>query len=182
MAPETRRLFGIHSTPPAIAEYITRHLPFEGLPLDQCRIFEPFAGHAVFLVAAMQRMRELMPHDMSSEERHRFFVERLCGIEIDDFAREVARLSLMLADYPNPDGWRLHGADALCSDLFDQELDAARIVLCNPPLKISAPVREPGTPPSFPSESQPIFCAKCFRSLLTCSDLCCPLVPGREKL
>ena len=135
VAPETRRLFGIHSTPPAIAEYITRHLPFEDLPLDQCRIFEPFAGHAVFLVAAMQRMRELMPHDMTSEERHRYFIKMLCGIEIDDFAREVARLSLMLADYPNPDGWRLYGADALRSDLFEQELDAAQVVLCNPPFE-----------------------------------------------
>ena len=135
VAPETRRLFGIHSTPPAIAEYITRHLPFEDLPQDQRRIFEPFAGHAVFLVAAMQRMRELMPPDMTAEERHRYFVKMLCGIEIDDFAREVARLSLMLADYPNSDGWRLHGADALRSDLFEQELDAARIVLCNPPFE-----------------------------------------------
>ncbi len=135
VAPETRRLFGIHSTPPAIAQYITRHLPFEDLPLDQRRIFEPFAGHAVFLVAAMQRMRELMPPEMTSAQRHRYFVNMLCGIEIDDFAREVARLSLMLADYPNPDGWRLYSADALRSDLFDQELDAAHIVLCNPPFE-----------------------------------------------
>ena len=135
VAPETRRLFGIHSTPPAIAEYITRQLPFEDLPLNQRRIFEPFAGHAVFLVAAMQRMRELMPSDMNSAQRHRYFVKMLSGIEMDDFAREVARLSLMLADYPNPDGWRLYGADALKSELFMQELRAARIVLCNPPFE-----------------------------------------------
>ncbi len=135
VAPETRRLFGIHSTPPAIAEFITRQLPFEDLPLNQRRVFEPFAGHAVFLVAAMQRLRELMPPDMNSAQRHRYFVKMLSGIEIDDFAREVARLSLMLADYPNPDGWRLHGADALASEPFEQELHAARIVLCNPPFK-----------------------------------------------
>ncbi len=135
VAPDTRRLFGIHSTPPAIAEYITRQLPFEDLPVDQRRIFEPFAGHAVFLVAAMQRLRELMPPDMDSAQRHRYFVNMLSGIEIDDFAREVARLSLMLADYPNPDGWRLHGTDALASELFEQELHAAQIVLCNPPFE-----------------------------------------------
>ena len=135
VAPETRRLFGIHSTPPAIAEFITRQLPFEDLPIEECRIFEPFAGHAVFLVAAMQRLRELLPPDMDSARRHRYFVTMLSGIEIDPFAREVARLSLMLADYPNPDGWRLYGADALTSDLFEQELHAARIVLCNPPFE-----------------------------------------------
>lgn len=135
VARETRKLFGIHSTPPAIAEYIIRQLPFEDLPADRRRIFEPFAGHAVFLVAAMQRLRELMPSDMDSSQRHQYFVNMLSGIEIDDFAREVARLSLMLADYPNPDGWRLYGNDALASERFDQELRAAQIVLCNPPFE-----------------------------------------------
>ena len=135
VAPETRRLFGIHSTPPAVAEYITRQLPFEDLALNQRRIFEPFAGHAVFLVAAMQRLRELIPSEMTSAQRHRYFVNMLSGIEIDPFAREVARLSLMLADYPNPDGWRLYGANAMRSELFEQELSAARIVLCNPPFE-----------------------------------------------
>ena len=135
VAPETRRLFGIHSTPPAIAEYITRQLPFEELPLNQRRIFEPFAGHAVFLVAAMQRLRELIPPEMDSTQRHSYFIKMLSGIEIDDFAREVARLSLMLADYPNPDGWRLYGDDALSNEPFEKELHAARIVLCNPPFE-----------------------------------------------
>lgn len=135
VAPETRRLFGIHSTPPAVAEYITRQLPFEDLAPNQRRIFEPFAGHAVFLVAAMQRLRELLPSEMTPAQRHRYFVKMLSGIEIDPFAREVARLSLMLADYPNPNGWRLHLADALDSELFEKELSAARIVLCNPPFE-----------------------------------------------
>ena len=63
----------------------------------------------------------------------------LSGIEIDDFAREVARLSLMLADYPNPDGWRLHGGDALKSPMFAHELSEANIVLCNPPFGAFTP-------------------------------------------
>ena len=132
---ETRKSFGIHSTPPAIAEYIVRRLPFESLDPTERRVFEPFSGHSVFLVAAMQRMRELLPSDMTHDERHQYFVEMLSGIEIDPFAREVARLSLMLADYPNPDGWSLHGADALASPLFEEELAKANIVLCNPPFE-----------------------------------------------
>ena len=133
VAKDTRRLYGIHSTPPAIAEYMTRQLPFEDLEQNERRVFEPFAGHGVFLIAAMQRMRELLPTEMTAEQRHRYFVNMLSGIELDEFAREVARLSLMLADYPNPDGWRLYGGDALESTIFDQELNTARIVLCNPP-------------------------------------------------
>ena len=139
VAPETRRLYGIHSTPPAIAEYIARQLPFEDLGQNERRVFEPFAGHGVFLIAAMQRMRELLPAGMTSEQRHDYFVNMLSGIEIDEFAREVARLSLLLADYPNPDGWRLYGGDALDSKLFEQELNDARIVLCNPPFEDFSP-------------------------------------------
>ena len=132
---ETRKEFGIHSTPYAIAEYMVRNLPFELLDPDDLRVFEPFAGHSVFLVAAMRRMRELLPSLMDPEARHRYFVERLSGIENDDFALEVARLSLMLADYPNPDGWKLHKADALAGGLFGDELERANIVLCNPPFE-----------------------------------------------
>ena len=132
---ETRKLFGIHSTPRAIAEYIVRQLPFEALHVDERRVFEPFSGHSVFLVAAMQRLRELLPSEMDSEERHRYFVDMLSGIELDDFAREVAKLSLMLADYPNPDGWRLIGDDAFQSPEFGRELSRAGIVLCNPPFE-----------------------------------------------
>ena len=132
---ETRKSFGIHSTPPPIAEYIVRRLPFDRLDRTERRVFEPFSGHSVFLVAAMQRMRELLPSAMTSDERHQYFVEMLSGIEIDPFAREVARLSLMLADYPNPDGWNLLGADALASPLFEEELAKANIVLCNPPFE-----------------------------------------------
>ena len=104
---DTRKSFGIHSTPPAVAEYIVRRLPFEKLDVNDRRVFEPFSGHSIFLVAAMRRMRELLPASMTSDQRHQYFVEMLSGIEIDPFAREVARLSLMLADYPNPDGLEL---------------------------------------------------------------------------
>ena len=130
---EAREQFGTHSTPYAIAEYVVRNLPFERLDPHQRKVFEPFSGHAVFLVAAMQRLRELLPPEMASRDRHDYFVRMLSGIENDDFALEVGRLSLMLADYPNPDGWRLHKGDAFASPIFERELRGASIVLCNPP-------------------------------------------------
>ena len=130
---ETRQAFGTHSTPYAIAEYVVRNLPFERLEQNERKVFEPFSGHSIFLVAAMQRMRELLPPQMASEDRHEYFVKMLSGIENDEFALEVGRLSLMLADYPNPDGWRLYKADAFDSPAFAQELRVANVVLCNPP-------------------------------------------------
>jgi len=132
---ETRKALGVHSTPPGIAEYLVRHLPFEDLRLDELRILEPCSGHAVFLVAAMRRMRDLLPMNMTAGARHRYFVERLVGIEVDAFAREVARLSLMLADYPNPDGWRILEEDVFSGPALSRETKRATIVLCNPPFK-----------------------------------------------
>ncbi len=132
---QMRRRYGTHSTPRDLAEYVVRHLPFEELQVDDRRVFEPFAGHAAFLIAALGRLRALLPSDSQAGERHQYFVRMLAGLEIDSFAREVARLSLMLADYPNPDGWRLLGGDVFASPSLDTELSSARIVLCNPPFE-----------------------------------------------
>lgn len=132
---ETRRLYGTHSTPPEIAQYIVDQLPWEELAESDRKVFEPFSGHAVFLVAAMRKLRELLDPTVPSDQRHKYFVDMLHGIELDDFAGEVARLSLMLADYPNPDGWHLIQGDAFADDAISADLNAAQIVLCNPPFE-----------------------------------------------
>ena len=132
---ELRTLYSIHGTPPYIAEYMVRHLPFDRLEESERTVFEPFAGHAVFLVAAMRRLRELLPPSMGTAERHEYFVKRLSGIEKEEFAWEVGRLSLMLADYPNPNGWRLMQGDAFQDARVDKEIANAGIVLCNPPFE-----------------------------------------------
>ncbi|MCX6654474.1 MAG: N-6 DNA methylase, partial [Candidatus Bathyarchaeota archaeon] len=135
MPKEARRATGTHGTPPPIAEYIVRHLPFDSLQENQRHVFEPFSGHAVFLVAAMRRLRELLPAGVNPSERHNYFKSMLSGLELDDFAREVARLSLMLADYPNPNGWNVYRGDAFDSPIVERELSSANIVLCNPPFE-----------------------------------------------
>ncbi len=136
---EARQRLAIHGTPPAIAEYVVRNLPFENIPEDERRVFEPFSGQAAFLVAAMKRMRELLSPSLSPQQRHDYFVERLSGMEIDDFALDVAFQSLMLADYPNPDGWCLYQSDVFKSEILDRELSKANIVLCNPPFEEFSP-------------------------------------------
>lgn len=129
----SRQLYDTHATPPQIAEYIVQQLPLDNLPQDDRRVFEPFAGHAPFLIAALGRLRTMLPAAMSSHERHDYFVRMLSGMEIDAFAREVARYSLILADYPNPDGWDIAQDDVFTSPRADDYLQRARIVLCNPP-------------------------------------------------
>ncbi|MEK7996855.1 MAG: N-6 DNA methylase [Planctomycetota bacterium] len=131
--PHTRSVQDIYATPRELAEYIVNSLPFELLPTDQRTVFEPFAGHAPFLIAAMSRLRGLLPADATAKQRHKHCVRMLAGMEIEPFAREVARYSLMLADYPNPNGWKISAGDVFASAELDAQLKTAQIVLCNPP-------------------------------------------------
>lgn len=131
--PGTRRVQDIHATPRELTEYIVNSLPFDVLPPGERTVFEPFVGHAPFLIAAMSRLRGLLPSNTTAEQRHEYCVRMLAGMEIDVFAREVARYSLMLADYPNPNGWKICAGDVFASPDFEAQLKAAHIVLCNPP-------------------------------------------------
>jgi hypothetical protein len=130
---QSRRALDTYATPPQIAEYLVQHLPFENLAQEDRRVFEPFSGHAPFLIAALGRLRTLLAPTLSPEQRHAYFVHMLTGMEIDSFAREVARYSLILADYPNPDGWDIASANAFVTPMFDTYLKRAQVVLCNPP-------------------------------------------------
>jgi len=136
---ETRKQFGIHSTPAVIADLIVNRLPIESLPQDQRNVLEPCAGHGVFLVAALRRLRELLPVSWTDQERHKYLQDRLTAIEIDTFATEVCRLSLMLADYPNPNGWEIISQDVFASDVLEKRLKTSQIVLCNPPFEDFTP-------------------------------------------
>ncbi len=128
-----RKKLGIHGTPSSIARYIVRSLPIEKLDERERFFLEPCSGHGIFLVAALQRLRSVLRTPMSPEERHRYFVEMLEGYEVDSFALEVGWLCLMLADFPNSNGWRLRPGDVFLSSDFRRSLQDARVIVCNPP-------------------------------------------------
>jgi type I restriction-modification system DNA methylase subunit len=131
---ETRQAYDTHATPREVAEFMVQQLPFEAIPdRDQRTVFEPFAGHAPFLTAALGRLRSLLSSHVGIDARHEYLVRMLSGIELDSFAREIAWCSLILADYPNPNGWRIEEANAFASHKFREFLSGANIVLCNPP-------------------------------------------------
>jgi type I restriction-modification system DNA methylase subunit len=137
---ESRRKLGTHGTPHAVARYLVHQVPFEQFAETDRQTVEPFCGHGVFLVAALQRLRELLPARMDAKERHKYFVRMLRGFEIDQFALEVSRLCLMLADFPNHNGWKLSEDDVFSSDSFSNALGQSRIVLSNPPFEDFTPV------------------------------------------
>ena len=123
---------GTHSTPRSVVEYACDRLPFEAVDPEEVRIFEPFAGAGIFLIAAVRRMADRAA-DMTPAERHAFLVERVRGCDIDDFACQVAQLSLILADYPNRNGWKVEQRDLFASPGWLDGIDAKSIVFCNPP-------------------------------------------------
>ncbi|HYT44421.1 MAG TPA: N-6 DNA methylase, partial [Methylomirabilota bacterium] len=137
---ETRKEYGTHATPPQVAEYIVQSLPFEKLPDEERHVFELFCGHAPFLTAALGRLRTLPSiKNMSIAKRHEYFVQMLSGMELDSFACEVARNRLILADYPNPNGWRIANDNVFTSPELDAYLTQAQVILCNPPYEDFTP-------------------------------------------
>lgn len=132
---DSRKRFGTHSTPRQVADYVLNRLDLSRFDLGNLRIHEPFAGAGVFLVSALRHLQDLLPADWSAEDRHRFVTSRISGSELDLFACEVATLSLILADYPNANGWKVRSRDLFQSNALAEDVKGATVVLCNPPFE-----------------------------------------------
>jgi hypothetical protein len=135
VTPETRKNFGTHSTPRQVAEYIVRMIGLNRIKLESMRVYEPFSGAGIFLVSAIRHIRGLLPSDWSDWQRHKFLTERIQGSEIDPFACEVAMLSLILADYPNANGWHIEEEDLFIGKTLSEKIDQSNNILCNPPFE-----------------------------------------------
>lgn len=135
VTPETRQMFGTHSTPRHVAEYIVSRLGLWRSGEELPEVYEPFTGAGVFLVSALRHMREALPTGWSDKERHDLLVRKISGSEIDSFACEVATLSLILADYPNTNGWKIENTDLFENGTLYKRLTRAKVVLCNPPFE-----------------------------------------------
>lgn len=132
-----RHKLGTHSTPTWLVDYIVGRLrPWveRDIAVEERRVFEPACGHAGFLIAAMRLLSELLPTGWH-QSRRAYLRERLYGIEVDSFATEIARLSLTLADVPNPNGWTLNEADMFTARLLEDGVRGATIALGNPPFE-----------------------------------------------
>lgn len=131
-----RKALGIHSTPSYLVDYIVWQMAdwIEELPPNRRHVFEPACGHGAFLVSSIRLLRELLG-DVDIEERKAYLRSHVHGLEIDEFALEIARLSLTLADIPNPNGWDLQPADMFATDILDREAGRAGVILANPPFE-----------------------------------------------
>ena len=135
VTPEARKQLGTHSTPRQLAEYAVSRLELHRFAPEDLTVYEPFAGAGVFLVSALRHLRDLLPVGWSDRERHQFLVERLAGDECDPFASEVATLSLILADYPNQNGWHIRERDLFADGMLAEQMEGQAVILCNPPFE-----------------------------------------------
>lgn len=132
----TRAKLGTHSTPPYLVDYIVEKLApwLYEIPIEDRHVFEPACGHAAFLVAAMRVLRSSLPANQMPTRRD-YLRRQLHGCDSDPFALEIARLSLTLADIPNPNGWDLKTGDMFKGDLLETNAARAAMLLANPPFE-----------------------------------------------
>ncbi|MGO8701669.1 MAG: class I SAM-dependent DNA methyltransferase [Limisphaerales bacterium] len=135
---EVRAEFGTHSTPSYLVDYIVGRLApwIEELDQNKRSVFEPACGPGAFLIAAIRLLTSMLPSHMAEPAaRKKYLRDRVRGYDVDDFAVEIARLSLTLTDIPNPNGWSVKPADLFESDLIERTARESSILLANPPFE-----------------------------------------------
>ena len=135
---EIRAEFGTHSTPSYLVDYIVGRLEpwIRQIEPERRNVFEPACGHAAFLVAAIRLLTSLLsPERAEPAARKKYLRDRVRGFDVDDFAIEIARLSLTLTDIPNPNGWTVKVADLLKSNLIEKTASDSMILLANTPFE-----------------------------------------------
>jgi len=109
---EGRHELGIYYTPKAVIDYIFRRLPMESIAQDDRVLWDPCCGSGSFLVAGFDRLGSMLPESWTPKERHQYLRKHLFGSDVDELARELASLALVLTDLHNHNGWDIREIDA----------------------------------------------------------------------
>lgn len=126
-----RRALGTHYTPTGLARLILRSVPLEEIRPENRLVLDPTCGSGGLLLAAHDRLRDLQPDSLDPAAAHSETVAQLRGMDRDDFAVELARLSLLLNAYPAGNGWHIRQADVLKTTLTPAETPS--LIVANPP-------------------------------------------------
>lgn len=121
---------GIYYTPPGLADRIVATLPFEQLPPERRVVLDPACGSGTLLIAAHDRLAELLPVQSDGGNQHGYLVAHLVGYDADPFATEIASLALLLHSLPFGNHWHVEQRDALQEGRPDVP---PSIVVSNPP-------------------------------------------------
>lgn len=128
-----RRNQGSYYTPPALARAMLDSLPFETIPPEDRYILDPACGSGTLLLASVSRLQGLEPSSIDARASHQYVVNHLRGIDIDPFAVEIAKLTLLMTALPIGNSWQIDAADAL-NVTFPLDKRPS-IIVSNPPWK-----------------------------------------------
>lgn len=125
-----QKKLGIYYTPRFLGERILQRLPLEDFPPEQRTVFDGTSGSGNLLLAAYDRLSNLLPYHWALTERHQYLLQHIHGTDLDPFACEVARLSLLLYDLPSGDDWNVRKGDIFALPQLDFTPQA---IVGNPP-------------------------------------------------
>lgn len=133
LSQDVRNYFGVHSTSEKLAELIVKNLPFELIPREEMYVLDGTCGSGSLLLAACERMANLLPVRMNKQQQHDWLTKRVIGVEIETLASETARLSLLMYGLPYGNKWKI-----INTDFFKFEIPKPpTIIVANPPFKES---------------------------------------------
>ena len=131
---ELRKELGVYYTPRSIANRILTRLPVEDISPSDRVVFDGSSGSGNLLLAAFERIGDLLPSGWDRDQRHAYLVKRVHGVDVDPFATQVAGLSLFFIDLPAGDAWNVKTADFMSSESGSLPRPPT-IVVGNPPFK-----------------------------------------------
>lgn len=101
------------------------------IPVDDRHILDGTCGSGSLLLSACKRIEDLVCYEKSEFERHEYLTRMIEGYDIDRFASEVARLSLLLYSLPYGNKWNIHAGDLF--HVGKAKIQTPYIILGNPP-------------------------------------------------
>ena len=130
-AENIRREFGIYYTPRILSQEIVSCIPFESIPIDERYVLDGTCGSGSLLLSACKRLEDLASYEKTEFDRHDYLTRMIEGYDIDKFASEVARLSLLLYSLPYGNKWNIHAGDLL--RISKSKIKEPFVILGNPP-------------------------------------------------
>lgn len=121
---------GIFYTPPDLAHRLVEHIPFEELAPEERIVLDPACGSGTLLLAAYDRLQGLAPAAWDPFQQHEYLISHLAGYDTDQFAVEIAKLSLLLHALPVGNRWDIKRLDTRSAAIPSPR---PSVVISNPP-------------------------------------------------
>ena len=130
-AENIRKEYGIYYTPKALSKEIVSSIPFESILVENRYVLDGTCGSGSLLLSACKKLEDLVSYEKTEFEKHEYLTRMIEGYDIDRFASEVARLSLLLYSLPYGNKWNIHAGDLL--RIHKSKIHRPSVILGNPP-------------------------------------------------